>query len=132
MAWGGASYGETARPWEDILAFYEGLARNNPAFEHLAQLAGRIARSPFPAAGLSALTSMHELLVAPSTSILDGPHLRISCDFDRQLITLTYEEGSGKPKPWKRQVSPEQAYEALERFLVKRARWFRDHRAAKL
>jgi hypothetical protein len=51
----------SAHDWASIVAFYADLAQYNHVFGPMAELATLIARSPYVAAGLSALTSMHVL-----------------------------------------------------------------------
>ena len=117
-------YGDTARSWDDIVAFYERDAQSDPAFSDLATLATRLAASGFPAAGLRALTSMHDLILGPSSRVLDNPHLVISYDFPRSRFRLEYRDG-GPVTPWSRTALPGEVYEVVERFLTRRARWFR-------
>lgn len=118
-----ACVADDAKPWPGILAFYSGLAERNPVFLPLARLAARLAESDFPKAGLHGLTSMHDLLLGPSPQIRANPHLRVECDLDAKRFHLTYVDGS--KKPWQRTVAPDDAYEAIERMLTRRARWFR-------
>lgn len=77
----GAHTGETARSWDDIVAFYAGLAEGNAAFGPLASLSARLAGSDFVGAGLCGLTSMHDLLLGPSRKVLGNPYLVVQWDF---------------------------------------------------
>ena len=102
---------------------YDKLAAENAAFGDLSALVSAISAAGFPEAGLSGVTSMHDLILGPSTRVFDNPYLRISYDFSKREFQFEYQDGSRKP--WKRTVSPTEAVPALERFLTKRARWFR-------
>ena len=115
-------YGETARPWPDIVRFYSRLVDGEPAFEPIARLATELANSPFAPAGLFALTSMWALVLGPSRCVLDNPHLVVSYDIESKLFTLEYRDGS--PAPWHRSATAEEVESVVERFLTKRARWF--------
>lgn len=116
-------YGDTAQSWESILAFFRDLARRNSAFEDLAAFSEQLAASRFPRAGLRALASMHDLLLGPTSQILDNPHLVVGFDFEKRIFRLEYRDGS--PRPWRRTADPAEIGEVVERFLVRRARWFR-------
>ena len=83
-------YGETARPWDDITDQFDGLAAGNAVFCDLAVLARQIGGSPFPAAGLHGLTSMHDILIGPSPAVMDNPFLRIAYDFAKGRFVLTF------------------------------------------
>ena len=117
------TFGDTARPWPSIVARFGELAANDEDFADLSAFVSAIAASGFPEAGLSCVTSMHDLILGPSTHVLDNPHLRISYDFSNREFEFTYQDGSRKP--WKRTVSSSEAMSALDRFLTRRARWFR-------
>ena len=121
-------YGDTAQSWPSILAFYDDLANADPAFDDVAKLAKAIADSLFPAAGLCALTSHSDLILGPSTRVLDNPHLIVAYDFQNRCFRLEYRDGSAEP--WVRTASPSEAFAVIERFLTRRARWFTDHRRA--
>jgi hypothetical protein len=86
-------YGDTAQDWDGVVAFYDGLARENPAFGEIASLAGQLAMSEYRVAGLQALTSMHDLLLGPSQAVLDNPFLRVAFSQRHQHFILTYEPG---------------------------------------
>lgn len=118
-----AHTGETARSWDDIVAFYAGLAEGNAAFGPLASLSARLAGSDFVGAGLCGLTSMHDLLLGPSRKVLGNPYLLVQWDFKTERFRLVYEDGS--KAPWERFASDGEVYSALERFFTKRARWYR-------
>lgn len=115
--------GNTAKPWDSIESFYRDLARRNTAYRTIADLALQIAGSGYVAAGLCGLTSMSDLIVGPSPAVLDNPHLVIAFDFVRKDFVLTYRDGS--PKAWRRHVGVDGAFGIIERFLTRRARWYR-------
>jgi len=116
-------YTDVSREWSAIVTRYSELARGNPSFAPMAEFVMRLAQSAYVREGLSGTTSMHDLLIAPTTDILRNPHLRISWDPSRREFRLLYEDGS--KTPWERTASAEQSFEVLERFLTKRARWYR-------
>jgi hypothetical protein len=109
--------------WTAIVEFYSGLEATNPDFRELTRLADRLAASPYPGAGLYALTSMHTLILGPSTRVLDNPHLLVAYNPSQRQFSLEYRDGSAHP--WKQTASPSEVYQLVERFLLKRARWFR-------
>jgi hypothetical protein len=113
---------ETARPWPDIETMFAELARIKPVFEPLAALARHLSRSAFTKAGLCGGTSMHDIVVGPSTYVIQNPHLRLEYDFDAKAFQMIYVDGS--TKPWERSVPPEQVNDAVDRFLTKRVRWY--------
>jgi hypothetical protein len=94
-------------------------------------LAEQIAGSPY-ADGLVAYTSVWDLIIAQSESnFFVGPDLRIQFDPEKQQFTFSFNESlfghAGKKKAplWTRTAAINEGFEVLERFLVKRARWFR-------
>lgn len=117
------TFGDIARPWPSVVEHFGELAASVPKFADLSALVSAIARSGYPEAGLSCVTSMHDVILGPSTRVLDNPHLRISYDIWKREFEFEYKDGSRKP--WKRTVSPSEAMSALDRFLTRRARWFR-------
>ncbi len=120
---GGGGYGDTSRPWSEIAASFAELPAANPVFADLAAFVLRVADSPFALSGLCGMNSMHDLVVGMSRCIGDNPHLVISYDFDARLFRFEYRDGSAQP--WTRTAEAEEAYDAFERFVTKRARWFR-------
>ena len=119
----GVYRGETAKPWDLIIEFYNGLARTDQTFASFAHLIEQIATS-FREAGLCALTSMSDLILGPSGDVLANPHLVISFDSLESKFILTYEDGS--KKPWTRTASIEEAFDVVHRFLTRRVRWYHD------
>lgn len=122
-------YGNTARPWPQVVEHYVTFANANPALVGMATLVRRIAESGFPEAGLHAATSMFDLLLGPSPGVLDNPFLRVTYDIERTLFVLTYEPGGDRmatrePR-WSRITAPEDVWPAIERFLMRRVRWYR-------
>jgi hypothetical protein len=121
---GHTTYGETAVPWDRVVAFYRALAHTNTGFSDIAALVEDIAASPFPAAGLCALTSMTDLILGPSSVVLDNPHLIVRPDLCNRQFVLEYRDGS--PAPWTRTVPVSEGYAAVVRVLTRRARWYRE------
>jgi hypothetical protein len=116
------TYGNTSQQWASSVGFFADLAATRGEFRPLADLAAKLAASPFPSAGLCGLTSMHELIVGPSAAILDNPHLVIALDLPKGEFLFTYRDGSASP--WTRTVAPSEVFAALARFLTRRARWY--------
>jgi hypothetical protein len=114
---------ETARPWADIEARFADLARSNPRFQALADLSHHLAQSGFATAGLCGSTSMHDLVIGPSAYVFQNPHLRIEYDFDASTFQLVYVDGS--LTPWERSAAVDEVASVVDRFLTKRARWYR-------
>jgi hypothetical protein len=119
----GIPRGDVECSWTAIVEFYSDLEVTNPDFRELARLAERLAASPYPRTGLYALTSMHTLIVGPSTRVLDNPHLLVAYNASQRQFSLEYRDGSAHP--WKQTASSSEVYQLVERFLLKRARWFR-------
>ena len=116
-------YGPTSQPWSSIVSFYEGLPQSTPALSALTALARGLAASAFPAAGLAGLTSMHALIVGPTESVLDNPHLVITYEVAAGTFLLRYP--SADRVEWTRHASPEEALGIITSFLTRRARWYR-------
>lgn len=126
------TYGNVARPWPEIRKFYAELRGKHVA--PLKSLIFQIADSPYPAAGLHGLTSMADLLLGPQPAVMDEPHLRIHYDIDQANFLMVYPSpgiDSTQGATWVRRVKVDDAFAVLERFLVKRVRWFRDHRGSR-
>ena len=119
-------YGETAKDWSRIVHSYREMVPANPAFTDISNLAHALASSDFVSAGLCALTSHSDLLLGPSTRVLDNPYLHIAYDFDQCQFVLTYLDGSAES--WSRVAEPRDVFDVVSRFLTKRARWFTDKR----
>lgn len=117
------SYGNVARSWEDILDSFDQRARENPALLPLLHLTQQIVSSPYPAAGLYGSTSMCNILIGRSADVSANPHLYISYDSEMQRFTLTYRDFT--KESWTRTCSSEEVWPALERFLLRRVRWFK-------
>jgi hypothetical protein len=113
---------DTVVPWSDIESRFTALAQQNAAFQPLADLAAYLARSEFAKAGLCGATSMHDLVIGPSTRVFQNPHLGIEYDFDVGTFSMIYVNGAAKP--WERSASPERVVEMVKRFLTKRVRWY--------
>ena len=117
------TYGESAKPWLRILQSYDDMVAANSAFKPVSDLAHRLASSQFVSAGLCALTSHSDLLLGPSTHVLDNPHLHIAYDFDQGRFLLTYLDGSAEP--WSRTVEISDVLQAVSQFLIREAGWFK-------
>jgi hypothetical protein len=117
------SFGDSAIPWKDIVSYFRGLGENVASLLPMAELAKQLADSGYAADGLHGNTSMHTLMISQSRDITGNPHLRIEWNDREQEFRFTYEDGS--LKPWRRVCHRSEVFEVLERFLVKRARWFR-------
>jgi len=85
------------------------------------RLVVRLQNDGYVAAGLHGLTSVGDLLLGPSSDVLNNPHLRISPA--ASSVLLKYEDGS--QPDWSATVTFEDLFERVERIIVKRARWFR-------
>ena len=76
--------------------------------------------------GLVVRTSMWHLLVAQAeVNLGPGPRLEIELDTSKHQFEFTFWEGDFREKSWSRTTPADEGFEVLERFLVKRARWFR-------
>jgi hypothetical protein len=109
--------------WGWIVESFRDTADADERLRPAADLCAWLAASPFAAAGLSGVKSMHDLIVGPDRDVLSNPHLVISFAHDEQIFHLRYEDGS--PAPWSRTARPSEIRDVLERFFVKRSRWYR-------
>ena len=108
--------------WAGMVALCQDAADAERRLQPLADLCSWLAASPFTAAGLCGVKSMHDLIVGPSRDVLANPYLVISFDGATTFL-LRYEDGSREP--WSRRAEPAEIRDVLERFFVKRARWYR-------
>lgn len=121
-----------AVPWPDVVERYRELVEDYGwSLEPMLALARRVEASPY-AAALVAYTSMIDLVIAQSeANFWYGPQLRIEFDpWKTKRFTFTYSERLDSRDPWSRTAAADEGFEVLERFLVKRARWFRNPAAA--
>jgi hypothetical protein len=116
------SYDTVPHQWADMVASCQHAADTQPRLQPLADLCRWLADSPFRAAGLCGVTSMNDLIVGPSHDVLANPYLVISFEVGA-TFHLRYEDGS--PQPWSRRAAPDEIRDVLQRFFVKRARWYR-------
>ena len=116
------SFGDSAIPWNEVVSYFQELAENAASLLPMAELTSQLAESNYAVDGLHGTTSMHTLIVSQSRDIMGNPHLRIQWNDRDQRFRFTYEDGS--LQPWERTCDRSEAFEVLERFLVKRARWF--------
>ncbi len=117
------SFGDSAKPWPDIARYFGELAENAEALRPMAALAQELAQSDYARAGMYGSTSMYDLIIAQSRDIFGNPNLRIRYEMDKERFQFTYEDGS--LKPWSRVCEVPEVLTVLKRFLMKRARWFR-------
>ena len=115
-----------ARPWPEIVEFYRNLVESHGwSFEPMLELVRRLEASDY-ASGLVAYTSVATLIVSQSeANFWRGPELRISFAPSKREFAFTYRQRLDDDDPWTRTARADEGFEALERFLVKRARWFR-------
>lgn len=117
-------YDETAKTWESIVSFYRDLADHNTIFSDMASLARLLSESPYRAAGLCALTSMHDLILGPTKNVLDNPNLIVRPDFKNRRIILLYQDGS--LQPWTRTVEVDEAYSKIAHVITTYAHWYHE------
>jgi hypothetical protein len=116
-----------ARPWPDIVEHYRNLVEDHGwPLEPMLDLVRCIEASPY-ASGLVAYTSVADLIVAQSeANFWRGPELKIEFDhLESKQFTFTYRQRLDDADPWSRTAQADEAFDVLERFLMKRARWFR-------
>lgn len=113
-----------SRDWSAVVALYASLP-GCPYAVAMERLVIRLRDAGYVDAGLHGTTSMFTLLLGPAGDVLNNPHLDISPEGGR--ARLTYHDGSRQP--WSATVSYDELGERVERFLVKRARWFRAARS---
>jgi len=103
------------RSWQSVVAFFDGLAGQDPVFVPMRALVHEIAISDF-GSGLYPWTSMHDLCISqtPSTNPQESPHLRISLKSASE-IEFCYVDTAIEARQWRRVESPEYA---LGRLLV--------------
>lgn len=116
---------DNSRDWSEIVALYASFP-DNPFAAAMERLVCRLRDAGYVAAGLHGSTSMLNLNLGPAEDVLNNPHLLIQSAGDR--VRLTYEDGSKAPGCI--EVEYQELCERVEQVLVKRARWFRDHRTA--
>ncbi|HIC81874.1 MAG TPA: hypothetical protein EYH07_17545 [Kiloniellaceae bacterium] len=117
-----------AVPWPDVVEHYREPVedKGQDSFAPMLELARVIVKSPY-AAGLVAYTSVWDLIIAQSeANFWYGPYLRIELDpWKTKRFTFTYSERLDSRDPWSRTAAADEGFDVLERFLLKRARWFR-------
>jgi hypothetical protein len=115
-----------AQSWSSVVEFYRELVeRHALPLRPMLELVEKISKSAY-AAGLLPDTSMHTLYVAQSESGLsEFPRLRIECTIDGGRLRFTYEDGFNDKKWWHWEVESDRGFAALERFLTKRAQWYK-------
>jgi len=123
-----------AQAWSDLSeAYCDRDGRPLEGMLPMIELIQKLASSPY-AKGLVARNSLSDvasgsnmkLLIAQAEANLwPGPRLEIVIDTSKRQFTLTFFEGGFRKEPWKRTAEAGEGFEVLERFLTKRARWFR-------
>jgi len=116
-----------ASSWPEVVEFYRNLVEDYGwPLEPMLELVRIIEASPY-ANGLVAYTSKVTLAIAQSdANFMKGPELRIEFDhLESKQFTFTYIDRADTKNPWTRKVKADEGFEVLERFFVKRARWFR-------
>ena len=108
-----------AREWSRIVEHFAEL-NHVSSCRAMEELVRYLESAGFVAAGLRGTTSMVDLLLGQTSDVLNNPHLRISPV--PEGAKLTYEDGSDPE--WSVEVSYGALIERVERFLIKRARWF--------
>ncbi len=97
------------------------------------ELIQKLACSPY-AKGLVARNSLSDvasssnwtLFIAQAEANLGpGPRLEIAFDASKRQFKLKFFEGGFRKEPWERTAEADEGFKVLERFLTKRARWFR-------
>jgi hypothetical protein len=114
-------------PWSEVVHYYEDLVRcHGPKMEPMLQLVEQIQASGF-AERLFPYTSMFTLCIGCShVRRMHQEELRITFDPAGQEFQFAYwSHPFVKPGPWKRTCQAAEGFATLERFLVKRARWFK-------
>ena len=115
------------RPWPEIVERYRNLVEDYGwPIEPMLELVRRIEVSPY-SSGLVAYTAHTTLAVAQSPkNFWRGPELRIEFDhLESKAFRFTFIEREDDWNPWTRTAGADEGFEVLERFLTKRARWFR-------
>jgi hypothetical protein len=115
------------RPWSEVVHHYEdvvGCHGSNMA--PMLQLVEQIQASGF-AERLFPYTSMFTLCIGCAhVRRMHQEELRITFDPTRQEFQFEYWSNPfDKPGPWKRTCPAAEGFATLERFLLKRVRWFK-------
>jgi hypothetical protein len=115
------------KPWQKIIAVYEGYPGDWRSIHALATLGRRVVGSPL-VSGLFAWTSMFDLCIV-QTEVTDypyiGPLLRIA-PASSDHLEFSYEDTQDKTKQWRRTVAAEDGFQQLLEFLDQ-LRWFPAH-----
>jgi hypothetical protein len=110
-----------AAPWPAIVAFYRRVAETRPALGAMADLASRIAASPW-AYGLHGATT-HEVLVIAQTEHFDPQRDSLQIAAIGGEIAFDFVETVFEDRRWRARVPPSEAFGTLERFLMEKG-WF--------
>lgn len=115
------------RPWSDVVRYYEDLFRcQGPKMEPMLQLIEQIQASGF-AERLFPYTSMATLCIGCThVRRMHQEELRITFDPTGQEFQFEYLSNPFVgPGPWRKTCPAADGFATLERFLLKRARWFK-------
>ena len=110
---------DSSRDWPSIIALYASLPECPYAVAMLRMVVG-LRDTGYVTAGLHGTTSMLTLALGLAGAVMNNPHLDITPA--EESIRLTYDDGSDRP--WSVLVGYDELNNRVERFLVKRARWF--------
>jgi hypothetical protein len=108
-----------ARDWSQIVEHYARFA-DQPWGAAMHELVAMLQSRGYVATGLYGTTSMSELLLGRSRDVLNNPHLRVRPG--KEVVELVYDDGSDPP--WSAEVGFDELPDRVERFLLKRGRWF--------
>jgi hypothetical protein len=115
--------GGRSQSWSDLEKRFAAVAQSDTSFAPMADLVHYLRDSDYAKDGLHGDAQMTALLIGPSDDVDQNPHLRIEFDSDVASFRLLYQDGSSEP--WQRVVGADTVVEAVDRFLVKRVRWYR-------
>ena len=110
-------------PWASIVERYRELAAaiEDEAFAGMHTLVRQLASSPY-AAGLYPYTSMHALVVAQTSEVLEGQE-RLRVEPRGTRIWFEYPGGRAAQPDWSTSCEPGEAFATVGRFLD-RVGWF--------
>jgi hypothetical protein len=112
-----------AKPWEEVVEFFAGLARHNSPFEPLHSFVVEVATSRY-AATLFPATSMHTLLISQSAQFDRRKEvLEVEFRAGEQKFFFQYWESEGAKKRWSKECEGGAAFRTFERFLELK-KWF--------
>jgi len=115
-----------SKEWIDIVQFYEELIEiSDFKYVPLLEMVTKIQTSAY-SKSLFAFTSHSTLYIAQSEiSLNNQPRLKVEYNPKKEEFHFTYELGYIKSNWWQKTVSSKEGFTTLERFLIKRVRWFK-------